>query len=571
MKITHGRTMALALACAGFSPVGAASPTYFKACDGYGSPSADGDGMTKPATALFGLIATLGSAGNTRRATPVLGAQGIAACDQALGDPRLLDRFWLRKASLLRARAIHDLAAGQTAAALADLDKAEAAALDPADPYYRRSLALGNQLVRAYALQRNGEADKAREIVAAVLRDRPFDRHIGLAAVAITGDEEAVLNGSPLLWHIARLAPKFIDRIFLNAFNHGDFPQAIALYPHLVPPLAVVDIGMRSNETRFQESRNDALTLVYRAERRARLAYALAATGRKDAARHEIEAAASALAAGTPAAIPPPEADARESRKDREACARNALLVLASARARQAVEAWRGLVEARITLGEGRPLDADRASLALLRNGAALDFYQAVKRVSPNRPDVDAAIAQAGSKPVHEPMDEKVAIKLLFASLPHTEIQKRVASYKKANSELMGYLWGGVSGFKIIPDPDGASTKIQFVGEESSASVVEEMALLRAADLAREAGKEGIVVKGRSDYERTNNTLYYGSIVRSDPNGYSTVLEVEYVDSIASSAKYKAVPWRVLNAQDIIDRLGPVYFAPAAPESKPGG
>lgn len=104
---------------------------------------------------------------------------------------------------------------------------------------------------------------------------------------------------------------------------------------------------------------------------------------------------------------------------------------------------------------------------------------------------------------------------------------------------------------------------VQFTGEKSSSGVVEEMTLLRAADLARERGKSGFVILSRRDYERTTNTTYYGATLRSDPNGYSTYLEIELVDAGNPPEKYRAVLWRVIPASKVISELGPLYLEQA--------
>ena len=106
------------------------------------------------------------------------------------------------------------------------------------------------------------------------------------------------------------------------------------------------------------------------------------------------------------------------------------------------------------------------------------------------------------------------------------------------------------------------------MGESSSGSVVEEMALLRAADLAREAGKGGFVIRQRRDYERTRNTTYYGMVLRSDPDGYSTEIEVDFVDLDPLPEVYRLTPWRVLKAEEIFAQLGPVYAGAAKDSGK---
>lgn len=563
------RAALAALACLAWTmPAAAKSPTFYADCDGYGSPTENGDGMTKEARGLFGLFAPLGSAGNTRRSTPNLGAHGVQACDQALADSRLLAKHWRRKVSLLRARAVHDLAAGNDAQALADLARAEAAAEDPADPFYRRSLGLGNRIVRAYALRRSGRQEEALKLAAEILAERPYNRQIAVAVIAIIGDPMTEIGGETAGRLAARLEPRLIDILFRSAFDRRDFDQAIALHPQLTLPVVAGDIGVGRNVERLQAARNEAFDLLYKGERQGRLAYALAATGRTDEARRQIEDARKYLAANTPA-VPP--ATAEESGKQKQARLRIGFVALGATQGGKMVDEWSRLVEWRIAVdrGEARRVLAEANPASLPVNGAHLDLLLALKRALPGEAGLDPAIAAIEGKLRPQDSGRGEEVKLLFGSLPHAEIEQRVAAFKRANSDFVGYLWGGVSGFKTEGDPRTGNVSVRFVGEKSSATVVEEMALLRAADLAREHGRTGLVIKERKDYQRTENTLYYGRVIRSDPAGYSTHLEVELVDLANLPERYRATPWRVLDVQAVIRSLGPTYVAPEAEGPSP--
>ena len=253
-------------------PARADTPT-FQTCDGYGTPTENGDGMTKEARGLFGLFAPLGSAGNTRRSTPPLGASGVAACDAALADSRLGAKQWIRRVSLLRARAIHDLAVGDGKAALADLDRAEAAVVDPHDAFYQRSMGLGIRLVRGYALRITGDREGALAIAAAVLRERPYNRQLGLALIAVAGSDDVSLEGQPLVQSMARVEPRLIDLISMIAFRKRDFQAVIRIFPQLVAPIRTPDrMGYSRYLAQFQESQAAITELLFRADRHARVA-----------------------------------------------------------------------------------------------------------------------------------------------------------------------------------------------------------------------------------------------------------------------------------------------------------
>lgn len=557
---------ALAIALAA-GPAGAKEPNNFSPCDGYGVPTDSGDGMTREARGFFGIFGPLGSAGNTRRTTPQLGRSGVLACDGALADSRLDAKHWRRKVSLIRARALHDLAAGDDAQALIDLDRAEAAAQEPDDPFYRRSLGLGIRVIRAYALRRTGRTEEARRLAAAILAERPYNRQIALAVMAVAGDESAEIGGEPVLRAIARLEPRAIDSIFLDSFGKGDFAQVISLYPQLSAPVPTADIGVARYVARAQEAKARAMELFFGAERRARYAYALAATGKGEEAVRQIEAARAFLAANTPAVPSPPAPGVKEKGSARDKRMAETMVAQAGQLAGLAVDEWRRFIDWRSGVERGAPPPTlnEIAASPLPATGAHLDLLRLLKAKGAGGAELDAAIAVIERKLQAAETPRETEAGLLFASLPHAEIEQRVNSFRKANSAFVGYLWGGVSGFKTRGGENGGDVTVEYVGEKSSATVVEEMALLRAADMARERGRSGLVIKDRSDYERTTNTMYYGSVIRSDPNGYSTRLVVEFVDRANLPEVYRSTPWRVLDAEKIIESLSPTYVEPEAP------
>ena len=535
-----------------------ADSEWFQSCDGYGPPKGRSDGMVKDTYGLF--AATM----NTRRTTPLLTGDGIKACDLALADPQLLPEQWRRRVSLIRARAIHDLAAGKDADALADLDKAEAAAQDLADPFYKRSLGLGIQLVRAYALAQTGRKAESDKLLAEVVRARPFNRQILLAAMAVAVDPRSPVAGTPVGELFGRLDPRAIDLMYLAEFDARDFAQAIALQPHLAPPLRPLDKGVQTFSTRIQDVKNAAAEYNYTADRKARLAYVLATMGRADEARREIGAAKTYFAAKMPAAFPPLADGEKPSKSAMEDRALNGIAVDAMQPMQAVLDGWQKLIDWRLELEEpGGPqkVVAGLTPLSLPMTGAQLDFLMTLRRHLGEDRGLDQAIANAQAR-LAPRRDRSAEVRLLFDALPHTEVHQRIPAYRKANSPFLVALWGGVNGFSSHDEPSGEIT-VSFVSEQSSATVVEEMALLRAADLARERGKSGIVIKGRSDYQRTQNTYLYSRLIRTEPKGYSTDLRVELVDAANPPAAYHAVPWRVIPVQEILNSLGETYVSPA--------
>jgi len=557
------RCVSVALAAAMIWAVpawGAPPATHFQKCDGFFQPP-------KPKNLLQTLFLVKGgSIGAQRLQNIALGADGVTACNTALVDPLLTEADWMRRVSLLQARAVHHLAAGQSDAAMADLAQAEAAARDPNDPYYGRSLGLGNQIVRAFALREQTHGAEADALVAKILAERPYNRQIALALVSVAPDLTTLVGGEPVLLPVARLQPKLIDTIFAEHFRRRDFPAMIALFPHLQPPTKILDRGAVNRlGTDLAEDRNEVVSALFMAERRSELAYAYAALGNAAAARAELDKADASL--NSIKALPPVPAGEKEGKKARTLRLMNTIAVSATTTFKERLASWRQMVGLRLKVGEGETPDSFAELPKLLPNAAALDLLTTIDARRPNFPGADGAIAELEKVTAAKPFPKKEALELLWAGLPYSEAAEKISTFRKANSPFEQLMWGGVSGFKTKPNPDGSIT-VSFTSTKSNGTVVEEMALLRAADYVREQGKNGLVIKSRADFQRTIVYGYYGAASGpGTPDGYSTDLTIEPVDKANLPALYRSAPWRVLDAQAIIDRLEPIYRQPAATQA----
>lgn len=536
---------------------GAPPATHFQKCDGFYQPP-------KPKNLLQTLFLVKGgSIGAQRLQNISLGSDGIVACNTALVDPLLTDADWMRRVSLLQARAVHRLATGQATAALSDLAEAETAAREPNDPYYRRSLGLGNDIVRAFALRDLKRDDEANAIAARILAERPYNRQIAIALISVTPDTSSLIAGEPALLPVARLQPKLIDTIFAEHFRRRDFPAMIALFPHLQPPTRILDRGAVNRlTTDLAEDRNEMVSAMFMAERRAELAYAKAALGDAAGARVELEKAEASV--NRIVELPPVPEGEKEGKKARTLRLMNTLAVTAANKYRERLASWKAMVELRIKVGEGEAPDRFEELPKLLPNPAALDLLISIHARRPAFPGADGAIAELEKQVATEAFPRKEALDLLWAGLPYSEAAEKISTYRKANSAFEQLMWGGVSGFKTKTNADGSVT-VSFTSTKSNGSVVEEMALLRAADYVRELGKTGLVIKSRADFQRTIVYSYYGvASGPGTPDGYSTELTIDPVDKANLPELYRSAPWRVLDAQAIVDRLGPTYRQPPA-------
>ena len=158
----------------------------------------------------------------------------------------------------------------------------------------------------------------------------------------------------------------------------------------------------------------------------------------------------------------------------------------------------------------------------------------------------------------------------LFTALPRYEGAAAVAS---SDDVLRKFLIGGApkqkkpvrnafsgsvpffnsNGFKDKPMKDGRGTTIEFTGDNSSPMAVEEMTLLRAADLAVAAGKPGFIILDKRDFSRSTQMTINGSPgCNATPAGFMTQLGVAFADTGADSDRFIA-------ADAVIADLAPVY------------
>ena len=107
------------------------------------------------------------------------------------------------------------------------------------------------------------------------------------------------------------------------------------------------------------------------------------------------------------------------------------------------------------------------------------------------------------------------------------------------------------AGFKSKPMKDGTGTTVTFTGDASSSFSVEEMTLLRAAELASEAGKPRLLILAKRDFARSTQFTVNGSPSgNATPAGFMSELDVMFTDTNDE---------RAIAAADIVAALAPVY------------
>lgn len=520
----------------------------FSGCDGLKKPKSSDDGMRGEAT-FPAYTFSFGSTGSAQST--------LAACDRALASTNLKPEQTLRRAHLLRARAAAKIELRDAEGALADLDSAQQAATPYAgDFFYDRSMGVSIDLLRALALNQSGQTEAALALAQQAAAKRPYSVEIQRVAVLLRSLAGEGATDRSIWDGLSRIDPMtrgMAERLSgspaaLTDLATGEVPLALDL-----PPAPSIErmLGQQDSLMQYAEEWQAAIG------KGLTKAYAHAAKGQTDTARAWL-----ALTRKTLDQAEAPPATGGEG-SEQPADVGLGGLFAASARKNQ-LEPMTQLIEARIALGEGRLKEA--ATLLgtnQLRAAPVTEEFHAAYAAARTRvadaPDLPPLIAgpRRGA--------DRVA-NLASTLLIRPESKRKLIDYEKSRPDILGALvgaafsmgttlLGGVertAGFRSTPNADG-SVKVEFTGNTTSAPVVQEMTLLRAAEIAREAGKSHFHIASRRDYERMLTRSMGGTPMDRTLVGYKTELTIRLLDDAATEPD-------ALDAVSVIDALGPVYY-----------
>lgn len=537
------------LLCAGLlvtAPSRASDKQAFEACDGRLAPGKQDDGMRGEA----------GTRGYAFNSSPGSGA--IEQCTIALASPRLLPTQTLRRAHLLRARAATHLTQGNAAEALADIDAAEAATVNlSGDRFFQRSMGVSLKLLRAFAYVQSDRMADATDLARAAMEARPYALAVQMVGAAILQGGRPIAAPSPSPWlALARLDPAGRHRALSSEADVGNFAAVLAIRPLITlewpeKPLQPVALMARTTES---------AQLLTSLSIQLHVAYARAATGDATGARNDIAELKRRLSVARRDPLATPANDGAIAQfAQNESALWEALDKFVELRSRQ--------IEMRIAVSQGHRAEAISALIATPppRDAATIELLTALKASSTSKdatmlPDVQPLIVDLTK--AHRESVRKSARQALIAP----ETTRAMIDYARARPNILGALVNGAAsmglsllggidrtdGFRSTANADG-TTKVEFIGATPSAPVVQEMTLLRAAEIARAAGKAGFVITNRQEYSRRMTTTRGGIEISSIPSGFKSELTIRFVD--AGAEKDQA-----FDALAVIDALGPLYY-----------
>lgn len=556
-----GGLRALALGAALSLTIGSsalAQQFNWAACDGYGAASRGGDGMTGYANVF--LIFNPPGYGNTARSEVATGANALTACTRAL--EALSPAHWRRRINLLQARALHGANAGQGEAALVDLDLAdEAAAAGENDPLFQRSQRVGLMLSRAYVLDRMGRADEARQWLTQARTARPYDRGVAAVIAGIAGSADAGAFGVEALGHRARLDLTGRSTIAMDLLEKGRFEEFLALKPYLVAPRDYPEVNELPVSVALRELSNHEREVQFRVLFGSLAGYALTATGRYEAADQAFARARVDLAAGRQTPTRPTlRGPALEQYTERlsgswtRISAAEGMIDEAARAAQRRRMVAEGQAEAVVRSLEAEPLTADATGVDILL------------AIAETLPPEEAAAARAAAERLRVTLSEygirskpTFRVNDMFAALPAAETPDRLSAWREAKRPFLAMRGSPADndavGYRDSTGENGVVT-VRYRGGDSPQAQVEEMALLRAAELARQGGHRGFILVDRRDTEWSVQTTHFGIPLRSDPNGFESEIDIRFVDPSAAEV-WDGV---VLIADEVYDALAPVYI-----------
>jgi len=513
------------------------------ACDGYGNMEQGADGITQLGSGFWE------APGSRIRSTPRLGQAGINSCSRALA---ILDEQypenWMRKVSLLQARAMHYLSDKKVELALADLDAAEAAVRAPSDVFYRRALGLNTQLIRAFALAQADRRQDAEALALKAFSERPYVRGAGLAALTAVGPGGSPEAISQLLSAAGRIHPNLSELQFKQMFETGRYEEAIAIAETLKAPVPVRDqtydqrANMLAAESKRAEEANFWVDIM------GRKAFAYAALGREAEAQAALADAARRIDAAkvTPTTLP-----AKPSTDDRM---RQAVQVQVNreieTKAPPVQKFWTSLVKAQLAKNAG-----DTAGVAAAMEGVELESATSVFFALGAKDKSGEELAQ------HEVV-KAIAVGLppptaamLFEFLLDAETPTRAQQTLLGLDGLFASAEQKERGDCSEGRTDDGLESLCFKGVEATNAITEERVLLRAAEKTLAQGATHFIIERRRDIQHSTVMTNYSVVVAQHEMGFESRIDIRMLkaDEVGPTC------WRCISASEVQALLAPVY------------
>lgn len=545
------KTISFALAAALLATASAAQAGVsedFAACDGRMKPKSKDDGMRGVASEKVGFAETFMGAPSARGGASAT----ILACTKVLESEHLLPTQKLRRAHLLRARAAAYLEQGTTGSALADLAAAEAAVVDRrGEVFFDRSMGASLDLLRAMALVQSDKSAEALPLAEKAMQLRPYALQVQMAAAMIRDAARTPATAAQSPWdNLLRIMPEAAPSLIAREVDLGNFEAATRIADHA--PINVMPRKSLTKTSSLADAVQGATIDIRKLSGALDLAFAYAATGNLAKAREHMEFARDGFSSPSKPLVAnavTPSATVGTSAIERLLAPKIAL------------------AEARIAVAEGRVDEARRAAIGKLPASAAtVALYHAIAAADDGAPPKGLAEIEADIATRRSPASKMIG-KLAETVLIAPESSRSVIDYEKSRPDFLRAFVGAAlsmgttllsgvektAGFKEIANADGTIT-VEYLGSTPAAAMVQEMTLLRAAELTRQAGKPRFAIETRRDFTRYLTQSQYGRPINRTPTGHKTELTIRTLDE---GTKHEGL---AIEVAEVVGRLGPLYY-----------
>ncbi|MCP3729126.1 hypothetical protein M9978_01680 [Sphingomonas sp. MG17] len=511
----------------------AVKPADYLVCDGYPAPRPKKSlkpGETQPVWRGWGYQGT-----TTAKRVRGFNVVGVVACEKVLADPVLVPEFWQRRASLIQARALHELGENSNDTAMKTLDEVEKLYADNDKFGALPSVKLANDALRAVALYRAKKPKEAEAMLASIDARRPYAMSVRrmTSSVRMLFDSDRAKRMAQLRQQAA-LNPQALRLMFILSMRQADFDNALLYADQLTFDLPRQRGGwtLRGEEGRRYEQISERASLA------GARAYALLAVGRTEESAKQLAAARAEVA--TAIEPPPPAPDGRkQSKKVTEDYSKR---VAAGTQATAALDQWSAAMAIRLRapkmtakqLAEEKPTGEGTLVIAdLLGQVKAADLAEA-QQIG----DTIEAIHKFGDAALTKALS--LNFSGLVGMLPLAEADGLGPKMRGEGSNL----WrSNLDGWRVMDADDPALFNVRFGGTVASPASLEEAALLVAANHAASLGKDAFVIESAQMVKRSTTMygMYYsGGTVDSGHEMRMLIRPLGYADADAKPRQWRA-------------------------------
>lgn len=554
MKILLGAISLIALTSSMSSTAYAGDKSDFQGCDGLKKPDKKGDGMQPPAR--------LPSYGFS---LPVAAISTVSNCTRALESDKLLSTHSMRKAHLLRARAAANLKMGMVDAAESDLNEAKKILEKKgSDPFFNRSIGVSFLLLDGLIASEKGQTDQANIFAKQASEMRPYSISVQLASAELINMTRPYSGETEQPWQDMKMLGSSSNDILMREIIKGNFQNVADMSKDSMSTWPDSDLENNLTTESYLETppwQKLVIANLY-------LSYSLAVVGDADGAQKYLN-------------LTKQKNDDAISESEKEYAALEASKIesgLSERKTKKAIQQrkaelnqitsnikkykqiqedrigpFTNIVNARIALDNG-----DSAPAAtLLEAGIIPRNSVGMELIGHANFDGDSQQKDDAQKIImdwRENRSKQAMLDVTNRALMVLESSDMI-NYKKSKSNAFNKLMKGIdlkNGFRSETNEDG-SFLISFAGGAASEAMVEEMVLLRAAEIAMDANQEHFIVTDRKLRERYVVTSVNGFENSRASAGYTAELKMRYLDEDDSKAQSA-------NAQQIIDNLGKIYY-----------